>query len=107
MGDALGNTIGRLNYSCGKSFSMVEVFKTNVEDRGHAKMLIEKIHQHFIDYKANFDLEDCDKILRVKSFAGHVQSTLLIHLLKQFGFQAEVLDDDFPLVQKQFTPWNL
>jgi hypothetical protein len=78
-------------------FRMVEVFKTNVIDAGHASMLVEQIHQSFIDYKANFDLEDCDKILRVKSFSGSVQPFLLINLLKELGFDAEVLPDDFPL----------
>ena len=46
---------------------MVEVFKTNVKDRDQAKMLIDQIQKTFTDFTANFDLEDCDKILRVKS----------------------------------------
>lgn len=77
---------------------MVEVFKTDIKDQGHAKMLIEQIHKTFRDYKANFDLEDCDKILRVKCTTGLVQSSSLINLLKDFGFNAEVLPDDDPPV---------
>ncbi len=46
---------------------MVEVFKTNVEDSSHADLLIEQIHKTYTHYTANFDLEDCDKILRVES----------------------------------------
>ena len=72
---------------------MVEVFKTNVNDSDHATMLIDQIHKNFIDYEANFDLGDCDKILRVRG-AGLVQSSLLINLLKDFGFDAEVLPDE-------------
>ena len=49
---------------------MVEVFKTNVKDPHHAAMLIDCIHKSFDGYNANFDLEDCDKILRVKSASG-------------------------------------
>jgi len=45
---------------------MVEVFKTNVKYQDHAKMLIDQIQKIFIDYKVNFDLEDCDKILRIE-----------------------------------------
>lgn len=68
---------------------MVEVFKTNVADQDHAKMLIDEIHRIFIGHEANFDLEDCDNILRVKCTTGTVQSGLLIHSLKEFGFEAE------------------
>jgi hypothetical protein len=73
---------------------MVEVFKTNVKDQYQADLLIDQIHKNFIGYKANFDLQDCDKILRVKSVIGLIQSSSLINLLKDFGFHAEVLPDD-------------
>ena len=72
---------------------MVEVFKTNVNERDHANMLINQIHKIFTDYKANFDLDDCDKILRVKSIKGVIEPSCLIDLLKKFGFHAEVLPD--------------
>lgn len=70
---------------------MIEVFKTNVKDRDHANMLVDQIHKTFGDYNANFDLEDCDKILRVKCATGSVQPSLLINLLEDHGFSAEVL----------------
>jgi hypothetical protein len=73
---------------------MVEVFKTNVYDRDQANMLIDEIHQTFVGYKANFDLEDCDKILRVKCITGFIQSSLIIDFLKRFGFHAEILPDE-------------
>lgn len=76
---------------------MVEVFKTNVHDFHQAAMLIGEIQSVFSDYTANFDLEDCDKILRVKSARGTIQSSTLISLLKNFGFDAEVLPDDIPV----------
>jgi hypothetical protein len=72
---------------------MIEVFKTNVRTRGHAKMLVEQIHTLFSGYEANFDLDDCDNILRIKSTAGSIQTPGLIALLKDFGFKAEILDD--------------
>jgi hypothetical protein len=70
---------------------MIEVFKTNVEDYQHASMLVDQIHKTFDDYRANFDLEDCDKILRVKCANGSIQPSVLINFLKDFGFNAEVL----------------
>jgi hypothetical protein len=72
----------------------VEVFKTDVQDREQAKKLIDRIHKTFLDYQANFDLDDCDRILRVKCKSGTVQSSGLIDLLKDSGFHAEVLTDD-------------
>ena len=51
---------------------MIEVFKTNVDDRVQANLLVDQIHQTYSDYKANFDLEDCDKILRVASSTDFV-----------------------------------
>ena len=75
---------------------MVEVFKTNVEDPRDAIILIDRIQKTFIDYKANFDLEDCDKILRIKSNAALVQSILIINLLRRMGFEAKILPDEKP-----------
>ena len=73
---------------------MIEVFKTDVTDGDHANMLLNEIHETFIDHAANFDLEDCDNILRVKCTSGDVQGELLIDFLKEFGFDAEILPDD-------------
>lgn len=74
---------------------VVEVFKTNVSYADHAKMLVDQIHLHFSDYTANFDLEDCDRILRVVS-GNEIQVHALLSLLKNYGFDAEVLSDDIP-----------
>lgn len=75
---------------------MVEVFRTNVRNGEEARMLIALIESTFTNYKANFDLEDCDRILRVKTEQDRVQPWQLIRLLKTFGFDAEVLPDDIP-----------
>lgn len=80
---------------------MVEVFRTNVKDRVHASMLLDLIHVAFRDHNANFDLEDCDRILRIKCSTGFVQSSLLIKLLNGLGFHAEVLPDDQPLILRK------
>ena len=75
-------------------FIMIEVFKTNVIERHDAKMLIDQICKTFADYHAGFDLEDCDKILRVRSTVSQVQPVLLVNLLKTSGFHAEILSDE-------------
>src|SRR6478609_6922826 len=51
----------------------VEVFKTNVADPERAKWLVDQIERNFTNCKVNFDLDDCDRILRVV-FEGKIQS---------------------------------
>jgi len=68
---------------------MVEVFKTNVEQPEQSEFLIDQISSHVPDGKINFDLEDCDRILRIE--AEHISNETIIGLLNKNGFQAEVL----------------
>lgn len=72
---------------------MVEVFKTNVNEHYLANILLDKIHEHFNECEANFDLEDCDKILRIESNKDPVPAALVINLLEDMGFYAEILPD--------------
>lgn len=72
---------------------MIEVLKTNVTERCHANMIIERIQDTLAGHQANFDLEDCDKILRVKCSLGNVRLSCLMDILKNLGFYAEVLTD--------------
>lgn len=74
---------------------MVEVFKTNVEDKGHATLLVGEIQNAFPTYLVNFDLEDCDRILRVRA-NRQVDAEAVIALLGTLGYQAEVLPDEVP-----------
>lgn len=82
---------------------MVEVFKTNVKDMDEANLLLSLIHRNFKEFQANFDLDDCDKILRVKSISTEIQASCLIDLLKDLGVVAEVLPDD-QFVKPQAAP---
>ncbi len=72
---------------------MIEVFKTNVENHADADMLMHEIHKNFTGHEVNFDLDDCDKILRVKCKEEMAEASLFIRLLHRFGFYAEVLPD--------------
>lgn len=82
---------------------MVEVFKTDVRDPDLASLLVGQIHQTFAAYSANFDLEDCDRILRVECRAGKIQPSAVIDLLAAFGFTACVLPDDAPVAEVWFA----
>jgi hypothetical protein len=72
---------------------MVEVFRTNVSDRHQANWLIDQIQSTFQEYKATFDLEDCDRILVVRCATENVKTSLVIDLLEDYDFIAEVLPD--------------
>lgn len=76
---------------------MVEVFKTNVDSRQHARMVLAQILRACAGYKANFDLEDCDRILRVVNISGNVNPSLVINLLRKYGFNGEVLTDEITI----------
>lgn len=73
---------------------MIEVLKTNVNERFQAVEVLQQLHRTFPGYQANFDLDDCDKILRVESKTERIQSVLIIVMLKNSGFRAEILEDD-------------
>lgn len=75
---------------------IVEVFKTNVEEGYHATLLVAAIHHRFPTVNANFDLDDCDRVLRVKSAADNFYPEPIIQLLEVFGFRAEILSDEIP-----------
>lgn len=43
----------------------VEIFKTDVQNEIQANQLIKDLYHLFPTFKMNFDLLDCDKILRI------------------------------------------
>ena len=73
---------------------MLEVFKTNVEQSDDARRVLDEIKNKFDSYSANFDLQDCDHILRVECRNGSVDVRALTNLMAHLGFAAEVLSDD-------------
>ncbi|MBF4516664.1 hypothetical protein IRZ71_09925 [Flavobacterium sp. ANB] len=68
---------------------MIEVFKTNVQEVEHSQMIVGKLLEHFPNSIINFDLEDCDKILRIH--ASSISNHKIIELLNSYGYHCEVL----------------
>jgi len=68
---------------------MIEVFKTNVHEVEQSKMIVGKLLEHFPNSAINFDLEDCDKILRIN--ASSISNQKIIELLDSYGYHCEVL----------------
>ncbi|HEY1020326.1 MAG TPA: hypothetical protein VGE25_15075 [Sediminibacterium sp.] len=68
---------------------MVEVFKTNVEAPDESARIIEELLQRYPQNRINFDLSDCDRILRVEGENIHAGG--IIELMEAIGYICEVL----------------
>jgi hypothetical protein len=68
---------------------IVEVFKTNVNQIELCPTLIGQVLACYPKSKVNFDIEDCDKILRVE--AEHIIPEKIIEILNANGYSCEVL----------------
>lgn len=68
---------------------MIEVFKTDVQQKVTAVMLIEKLVKLFPGSQVNFDLEDCDRVLRIEGPSICIEKTT--KLLKTNGYFCEIL----------------
>jgi hypothetical protein len=80
---------------------MVEVFKTDVTNPEQAMTVLAEIRACFIDHDGNFDLQDCDHILRVKSQSAIIYPHLILGLLAKLGHNAEVLTDEHQDIELQ------
>lgn len=53
-------------------------------------MLLCILSEAFPSFKMNFDLSDCDKVLRVEG--DQMETARIMILVKEYGFTCEVLD---------------
>lgn len=70
----------------------VEVFKTNVHQQEDAAKVIRHLLAYFPHYFINFDLEDCDRILRVESPEGRIEAKLIAEAVKAEGYRIDLLE---------------
>lgn len=69
---------------------MIEVFKTTVLEKRDSLHLIEKLSAVLPGACIHFDLEDCDKVLRIETEVIHVAP--IIELLNAHGFACDILE---------------
>lgn len=69
---------------------VVEVFKTNVQEHEEAQKLVALLREHFPETRINFDLDDCDKILRVEG--RNFKVGIVIRLVNENGFHCALLE---------------
>jgi len=69
----------------------VEVFRTNVQQQFEAELIIGYLRELFPLSSISFDLEDCDRILRIEGQDTY-QNNKIIQLLNLNNFECEKLD---------------
>lgn len=74
--------------------TQIEVFKTNVEKPSEAKRLLGELLQQFPQYRFNFDLDDCDKILRAEGINQQQEKLQIMELILNSGHRIEILADE-------------
>lgn len=70
--------------------NQVEIFKTNVEAEEQAKSLVCLLNEQLPLCKINFDLDDCDNILRVEGIEIMIEQ--VISVLNEKGYHCQLLD---------------
>lgn len=68
----------------------VEVFKTNVQTSEQSERMVMLLAELFPARRITFDLEDCDKILRIAGEDICIESA--VRLLSDNGYLCEVLE---------------
>jgi len=71
----------------------VEVFRTSVHSPVAAGALLRQLRQLFPGWRISFDLDDCDRVLRVESPGTFIPNDCIRELLRQSGFGCEPLPD--------------
>lgn len=67
----------------------VDVFKTTVKTEEDAAEIINLLKEYFPNHLINFDLDDCDKILRIEGVANN--KIFIKNILLQEGFICDIL----------------
>lgn len=70
---------------------MVEVFKTSVSDESTANELLNSLQCLLPLASINFDLQDCDRILRIEIKSETIQHLVKTHL-KEKDVECETLE---------------
>lgn len=75
-----------------KIFVMVEIFKTNVNTKKRAAKVLKYLSTQLPAYFFNFDLDDCDRILRVKSSGPPIEIASIIKLVEAHSVEIRLLE---------------
>jgi hypothetical protein len=68
----------------------IEIFRTNIKDKEVAFSVLLELSKHFPGAKVNFDLDDCDNILRIEGADLNINK--VIDSMTNLGYLCEVLN---------------
>lgn len=72
---------------------MVWVFKTTIKNKIQVRKISPILDELILPQgKWNFDLEDCDKILRIENLKTELDESGVLNKLNALGIKVEVLD---------------
>ena len=72
---------------------MVEIFKTSVNSKRQANKLLKSLSTCLPAYHFNFDLDNCDRILRAQSNGVPIETTRVIETVKDHEIEITLLED--------------
>lgn len=83
------NEINLHPHGQGLSVSAIEIFRTTISDFEESEKIKKQLLTLFPTCRINFDLQDCDRILRVE---GQFSSEIVIAILQSQRYECEILD---------------
>lgn len=69
---------------------IIEVYKTNVDESSSAKMILDEIRESHPNSDPSFDLDDCDKVLRIEDSSG-INHVKIEEIVQTHGFYLDSL----------------
>ena len=70
---------------------IVKVFKTNILDQATAAQITKQLESYLEESRINFDLDDCDNILRIESLRRDIGDLEIQELVTKWGYRCEPL----------------
>lgn len=70
--------------------STVEIFRTNIKSKRVARQIVTQLNTLFPSFRINFDLSDCDRILRVEGY--DYPASRIVETLTGMGYYCERMD---------------
>ena len=72
---------------------MVEIFKTNVTNKRLANKVLKTLNESLPCHCFNFDMDDCDRILRAQTDGTPVQANKILQLVMEQAVEISLLED--------------
>lgn len=70
---------------------MIEIFKTNIQHKSQAMVVLNILRKDLSNARINFDLDDSDRILRIDGIDAS-EVPVVENILGNLGFNCEVLN---------------